>query len=66
MYEGVYKKNACINCFFHFLGPFQPSDDMMLMFDGYYKQATLGPCNVPRPNGFWDPSGKAIWYNGLS
>uniref|UniRef100_A0AAQ4RJ88 Acyl-CoA binding domain containing 5b n=1 Tax=Gasterosteus aculeatus aculeatus TaxID=481459 RepID=A0AAQ4RJ88_GASAC len=42
-------------------GPFQPSDDMMLMFDGYYKQATLGPCNVPRPNGFWDPSGKAIW-----
>ncbi|KAL6104155.1 uncharacterized protein ACO6RY_13935 [Pungitius sinensis] len=42
-------------------GPFQPSDDMMLMFDGYYKQATLGPCNISRPNGFWDPSGKAKW-----
>ncbi|KAM8850813.1 acyl-CoA-binding domain-containing protein 5-B-like isoform 2-T2 [Spinachia spinachia] len=42
-------------------GPFQPSDDMMLMFDGYYRQATLGPCNISRPNGFWDPSGKAKW-----
>ncbi|KAK9538834.1 hypothetical protein VZT92_003982 [Zoarces viviparus] len=42
-------------------GPFQPSDDMMLMFYSYYKQATLGPCNIPRPNGFWDTSGKAKW-----
>ncbi|XP_054452412.1 acyl-CoA-binding domain-containing protein 5A-like isoform X2 [Anoplopoma fimbria] len=42
-------------------GPFQPSDDMMLMFCSYYKQATSGPCNIPRPNGFWDPSGKAKW-----
>ncbi|XP_059199721.1 acyl-CoA-binding domain-containing protein 5-like isoform X1 [Centropristis striata] len=42
-------------------GPFQPSDDMMLMFYSYYKQATLGPCNIPRPNGFWDTRGKAKW-----
>ncbi|XP_055007313.1 acyl-CoA-binding domain-containing protein 5A-like [Boleophthalmus pectinirostris] len=42
-------------------GPFQPSDDMMLMFYSYYKQATLGPCNVARPTGFWDTRGKAKW-----
>ncbi|XP_071348278.1 acyl-CoA-binding domain-containing protein 5A-like isoform X2 [Trachinotus anak] len=42
-------------------GPFQPSDDMMLMFYSYYKQATLGPCNIPRPSGFWDTRGKAKW-----
>ncbi|XP_056276172.1 acyl-CoA-binding domain-containing protein 5-B-like isoform X3 [Pseudoliparis swirei] len=42
-------------------GPFQPSDDMLLMFYSYYKQATLGPCNISRPHGFWDTSGKAKW-----
>ncbi|KAM3866066.1 acyl-CoA-binding domain-containing protein 5-B [Diretmus argenteus] len=42
-------------------GPFQPSDEMMLMFCSYYKQATLGPCNIPRPSGFWDTRGKAKW-----
>ncbi|XP_053294021.1 acyl-CoA-binding domain-containing protein 5A isoform X2 [Pleuronectes platessa] len=42
-------------------GPFQPSDDMMLMFYGYYKQATSGPCNIPRPSGFWDSGGKDEW-----
>ncbi|XP_039671696.1 acyl-CoA-binding domain-containing protein 5-B-like isoform X2 [Perca fluviatilis] len=42
-------------------GPFQPSDDMMLLFYSYYKQATVGPCNIPRPNGFWDTRGKAKW-----
>ncbi|XP_029381398.1 acyl-CoA-binding domain-containing protein 5A-like isoform X1 [Echeneis naucrates] len=42
-------------------GPFQPSDDMMLMFYSYYKQATTGPCNIPRPSGFWDTRGKAKW-----
>ncbi|XP_041659942.1 acyl-CoA-binding domain-containing protein 5A-like isoform X2 [Cheilinus undulatus] len=42
-------------------GPFQPSDEMMLMFYSYYKQATLGPCNIPRPMGFWDTRGKAKW-----
>ncbi|XP_030260068.1 acyl-CoA-binding domain-containing protein 5A-like isoform X2 [Sparus aurata] len=42
-------------------GPFQPSDDMMLMFYSYYNQATLGPCDIPRPMGFWDNRGKAKW-----
>ncbi|CAJ1071672.1 acyl-CoA-binding domain-containing protein 5A-like isoform X4 [Xyrichtys novacula] len=48
-------------------GPFQPSDDMMLMFYSYYKQATVGPCNIPRPMGFWDTRGKAKWdaWNSL-
>ncbi|XP_055784838.1 acyl-CoA-binding domain-containing protein 5A-like isoform X1 [Salvelinus fontinalis] len=41
-------------------GPFQPSNDMMLRFYSYYKQATLGPCSIPRP-GFWDPVGKVKW-----
>lgn len=47
-------------------GSFQPSNDMMLKFYSYYKQATLGPCNIPRP-GFWDPVGKAKWdaWNSL-
>ncbi|XP_072307197.1 acyl-CoA-binding domain-containing protein 5A isoform X2 [Eucyclogobius newberryi] len=47
-------------------GPFQPSNDMMLKFYKFYKQATVGPCNVPRP-GFWDAVGKAKWdaWNSL-
>ncbi|KAK7881499.1 hypothetical protein WMY93_029908 [Mugilogobius chulae] len=47
-------------------GPFQPSNDMMLKFYKFYKQATLGPCNVPRP-GFWEAAGKAKWdaWNSL-
>ncbi|KAL0966845.1 hypothetical protein UPYG_G00300860 [Umbra pygmaea] len=48
-------------------GSYQPADDMMLMFYSYYKQATLGPCNVPRPRGYWDTAGKAKWdaWNSL-
>ncbi|XP_029979094.1 acyl-CoA-binding domain-containing protein 5A isoform X3 [Sphaeramia orbicularis] len=47
-------------------GPFQPSNDMMLKFYSYYKQATVGMCNIPRP-GFWDAVGKAKWdaWNSL-
>ncbi|MGH0161810.1 UNVERIFIED_CONTAM: hypothetical protein FKN15_041943, partial [Acipenser sinensis] len=47
-------------------GSFQPSSEMMLQFYSYYKQATQGPCNLPRP-GFWDPVGKYKWdaWNGL-
>ncbi|KAG7266477.1 hypothetical protein CRUP_028426, partial [Coryphaenoides rupestris] len=47
-------------------GSFQPSNDIMLKFYSFYKQATLGPCNIPRP-GFWDPVGKAKWdaWNSL-
>uniref|UniRef100_A0A8C5NC57 ACB domain-containing protein n=1 Tax=Gouania willdenowi TaxID=441366 RepID=A0A8C5NC57_GOUWI len=39
---------------------------MMLKFYSYYKQATLGLCNTPRP-GFWDVVGKAKWdaWNSL-
>ena len=42
------------------LGPYQPSNEMKLKFYGYYKQATLGPCNQPKPS-FWDVIGKAKW-----
>uniref|UniRef100_A0A1A8F654 Acyl-Coenzyme A binding domain containing 5b n=1 Tax=Nothobranchius korthausae TaxID=1143690 RepID=A0A1A8F654_9TELE len=42
-------------------GLFQLSDDMMLTFYKYHKQATMGPCNSPRPLGFWDTRGKAKW-----
>uniref|UniRef100_A0A673LG18 ACB domain-containing protein n=1 Tax=Sinocyclocheilus rhinocerous TaxID=307959 RepID=A0A673LG18_9TELE len=30
---------------------------MLVMFYSYYKQATTGPCNTPKPNS-WDPIGK--------
>ncbi|XP_045045958.1 acyl-CoA-binding domain-containing protein 4 isoform X3 [Desmodus rotundus] len=38
----------------------------MLRFYSYYKQATMGPCQVPRP-GFWDPIGRYKWdaWNSL-
>ncbi|XP_048862086.1 acyl-CoA-binding domain-containing protein 5A [Brienomyrus brachyistius] len=47
-------------------GSFQPSNEMMLKFYSYYKQATRGPCDIPRP-GFWDPVGKVKWdaWNSL-
>lgn len=41
-------------------GPYRPSYEVMLRFYSYYKQATLGPCNIPRP-GFWDPIGRYKW-----
>uniref|UniRef100_A0A8C5Q0Q1 Acyl-CoA-binding domain-containing protein 5 n=1 Tax=Leptobrachium leishanense TaxID=445787 RepID=A0A8C5Q0Q1_9ANUR len=41
-------------------GSFQPSNEMMLKFYSFYKQATLGPCNVSKP-GFWDPVGRYKW-----
>lgn len=42
------------------LGSFQPTNEMMLKFYSFYKQATQGPCNIPRP-GFWDPIGRYKW-----
>ncbi|NP_001087866.1 acyl-CoA-binding domain-containing protein 5 [Xenopus laevis] len=47
-------------------GSFQPSNEMMLKFYSFYKQATLGPCNTARP-GFWDPVGRYKWdaWNSL-
>ncbi|XP_026565819.1 acyl-CoA-binding domain-containing protein 5 isoform X2 [Pseudonaja textilis] len=47
-------------------GSFQPTNEMMLKFYSFYKQATQGPCNSPRP-GFWDPIGRYKWdaWNSL-
>ncbi|XP_063777747.1 acyl-CoA-binding domain-containing protein 5 isoform X2 [Pseudophryne corroboree] len=47
-------------------GSFQPSNEMMLKFYSFYKQATQGPCNIARP-GFWDPIGRYKWdaWNSL-
>ncbi|XP_056405363.1 acyl-CoA-binding domain-containing protein 4 [Hyla sarda] len=41
-------------------GAYRPSYEEMLRFYSYYKQATVGPCNISRP-GFWDPIGKYKW-----
>ncbi|XP_071967312.1 acyl-CoA-binding domain-containing protein 4 isoform X3 [Engystomops pustulosus] len=41
-------------------GAYRPSYEEMLRFYSYYKQSTVGPCNIPRP-GFWDPIGKYKW-----
>ncbi|KAI2667240.1 Acyl-CoA-binding domain-containing protein 5-B [Labeo rohita] len=41
-------------------GSYDLSDDMLVMFYSYYKQATTGPCNTPKPNS-WDPIGKPKW-----
>ncbi|KAI0067254.1 acyl-CoA-binding protein [Artomyces pyxidatus] len=41
-------------------GPIQPSQDEQLYFYSYYKQATVGDVNVPRP-GMLDFVGKAKW-----
>ncbi|XP_069815217.1 acyl-CoA-binding domain-containing protein 5 isoform X2 [Dendropsophus ebraccatus] len=47
-------------------GSFQPSNEMMLKFYSFYKQATQGPCNIQRP-AFWDPVGRYKWdaWNSL-
>lgn len=47
-------------------GYYRPSYEEMLRFYSYYKQATMGPCLVPRP-GFWDPIGRYKWdaWNSL-
>ncbi|XP_066536344.1 acyl-CoA-binding domain-containing protein 5-B [Hoplias malabaricus] len=41
-------------------GTLEPSDDLLVMLYSYYKQATVGPCNTIKPNG-WDSIGKAKW-----
>ncbi|XP_077020212.1 acyl-CoA-binding domain-containing protein 4 isoform X2 [Tamandua tetradactyla] len=47
-------------------GSYRPSYEEMLRFYSFYKQATMGPCLVPRP-GFWDPIGRYKWdaWNSL-
>lgn len=39
-------------------GSYQPSNELMLRFYAYFKQATLGPCSGHRPS-FWDVVGRA-------
>ncbi|XP_045868662.1 acyl-CoA-binding domain-containing protein 5 isoform X6 [Meles meles] len=48
------------------IGSFQPTNEMMLKFYSFYKQATEGPCKLSRP-GFWDPIGRYKWdaWNSL-
>ncbi|XP_075767406.1 acyl-CoA-binding domain-containing protein 4 isoform X2 [Pelodiscus sinensis] len=41
-------------------GSYRPPYEVMLRFYSYYKQATVGSCEVPRP-GFWDPIGRYKW-----
>ncbi|XP_068023266.1 acyl-CoA-binding domain-containing protein 4 isoform X2 [Melanerpes formicivorus] len=41
-------------------GSYRPSYEEMLRFYSYYKQATAGCCQGPRP-GFWDPIGRYKW-----
>uniref|UniRef100_F6ZAG0 ACB domain-containing protein n=1 Tax=Monodelphis domestica TaxID=13616 RepID=F6ZAG0_MONDO len=41
-------------------GSYRASYEEMLRFYSYYKQATQGPCHMPRP-GFWDPIGRYKW-----
>nr|XP_032652818.1 acyl-CoA-binding domain-containing protein 4 isoform X1 [Chelonoidis abingdonii] len=41
-------------------GSYRPSYEVMLRFYSYYKQATVGSCEIPRP-GFWDPIGRYKW-----
>ncbi|XP_042559644.1 acyl-CoA-binding domain-containing protein 5-B [Clupea harengus] len=41
-------------------GSYQHSDNMMRVVYGYYKQATVGPCDIPKPSS-WDTEGKAKW-----
>ncbi|KAG1672472.1 Acyl-CoA-binding domain-containing protein 5A [Nymphon striatum] len=48
------------------VGSYTPSNDMMLKFYSFYKQATEGPCNLPKPS-YWEPIKKAKWnsWNNL-
>lgn len=41
-------------------GSIQPSNDTKLKFYSYYKQATEGPCEIPKP-AFWDIVNRAKW-----
>ncbi|KAL5485784.1 ACB1 [Sanghuangporus weigelae] len=42
-------------------GPVKPTQDEQLFFYKYYKQATIGDVDVPRPSGLLDFTGKAKW-----
>lgn len=42
------------------IGAYQPSKDLLLRFYAYYKQATIGRNDQPRPS-FWDVVNRAKW-----
>lgn len=42
-------------------GVYQPSSEILLKFYSYYKQATEGPCTIPKP-AFWEVIKKAKWH----
>ena len=63
-YEFKYNKiwiHVNISSYLSETGPFQPSNNMMLRFYSFYKQAILGQCDLPKP-GFWDVAAKAKWF----
>lgn len=43
---------------------FKASNDDKLKLYGYFKQATVGPCNIPKP-GFLYFEEKAKWYDNF-
>uniref|UniRef100_A0A674JDL3 ACB domain-containing protein n=1 Tax=Terrapene triunguis TaxID=2587831 RepID=A0A674JDL3_9SAUR len=51
---------SCSDGFACVLGSYRPPYEVMLRFYSYYKQATVGSCEIPRP-GFWDPIGRYKW-----
>lgn len=48
------------NVFAFISGAYQPSNELSLRFYSYYKQATEGPCQKPKP-AFWEVVKKAKW-----
>lgn len=42
------------------IGAYQPSNDLLLRFYAYYKQATIGPNNQSKPS-FWDVVNRTKW-----
>lgn len=52
--------NSYLNFYTSFSGSIQPSNDTKLKFYSYYKQATEGPCDAPKPS-FWEVVNKAKW-----
>ena len=42
------------------LGAYQPSNELLLRFYSYYKQATEGPCHNHKPP-FWEIVRRAKW-----
>ena len=41
--------------------PNRPSDNDLLILYGFYKQATIGDCNTPKPNSIFDMKETRKW-----